>query len=107
MIAALDNHGSMYISLMQSNSNSRTMELYYTHFITMLDKKNPNWRKDHIFMSDGAPYHTSKDMMDFYKKHQVPILFTGPHSYAASPIELFFAAFKRDDLNPNLLPLGK
>ena len=43
----------------------------------------------------------------FYEKHQVPVMFSGPNSYAASPVELFFAAFKRDDVNPNLLPVGK
>ena len=46
-------------------------------------------------------------MMKFFRKNRVPILFTGPHSYAALPIELFFAAFKKDDVNPSKLPTGK
>ena len=83
------------------------MEAFYTHLIKMLEKKHKNWGEDHIFLMDNAPYHTSAPMMEFYKKHEMPIMFTGPHSYAASPIELFFAAFKRDDVNPNQLALGK
>ena len=75
--------------------------------IKMLDKKNRYWRRDTIFMLDGASYHTSEGMRDFYKRNNIPILFTGPHSYSASPIELFFAAFKKSDVNPNKVPTGK
>ena len=56
---------------------------------------------------DGAPYHQSVAMLEFYEEHQVPIMFTGPHSYDASPIELFFAAFKSRDINPEQLATGK
>ena len=45
--------------------------------------------------------------MAFYEKHKVPIIFTGPHSYAASPIETWFANWKRTNLNPGDLPTGK
>ena len=31
----------------------------------------------------------------------------GPYSYDAAPCELFFAAFKRADINPSKVPLGK
>jgi len=46
-------------------------------------------------------------MMEFYAEQALPIMFTGPHSYAAAPVEMFFAAFKRDDINPRKLPTGK
>jgi len=51
-------------------------------------------------MLDNAPYHSSKVMMEFYELHQLPVMFTAPHSYAASPVELMFAHFKRADINP-------
>ena len=38
---------------------------------------------------------------------RVPISMMGPYSYDAAPCELFFAAFKRADVNPNKLPLGR
>ena len=60
-----------------------------------------------MILLDGAPYHTSEVMMEFFKEHQVPVMFTGPHSYDASPIELFFAAFKSKDVNPEKLSTGK
>ena len=83
------------------------MELFYGSFIKMMDKKKPGWRKDTVIMMDNAPYHTSSTMMAFYEEHQLPILFTGPHSYAALPVELYFAHFKRYDINPSKLPTGK
>jgi len=107
MIVALDSAGQVYASLLQANSNSSVMEMFFTHLIRHLDSKNQHWRKETIIMLDGAPYHQSNLMMEFYEDHQVPIMFTGPHSYAASPVELFFAHFKRADINPRHLPLGK
>ena len=38
---------------------------------------------------------------------KIPTLFTGAHSYAASPIELWFAVLKTVDLNPRKQPMGK
>lgn len=38
---------------------------------------------------------------------RVPIMMMGPYSYDAAACELFFAAFKQDDVNPNKVPLGK
>ena len=107
MVAGLDSNGSLFISLLQSNSNSQVMKMFFSHFLEHLDEKSPGWRKTTVLLQDGAAYHTSEVMMEFYEKHSVPIIFTGPHSYAASPIELFFAAFKRADINPAALPTGK
>ena len=83
------------------------MEMFYCHLLKLLDKKSKNWRSNTIILQDGAPYHHSSTMMNFYRDNQVPIMFTGPHSYDASPIELFFAAFKRQDINPERLTTGK
>ena len=38
---------------------------------------------------------------------RVPIIMMGPYSYDAAPCELFFAEFKKRDINPNKVPLGK
>ena len=83
------------------------MELFFTHFIEMMDQKDKYWRKHTVILQDNAPYKTSASMMKFYEEHQVPVMFTGPHSYAASPIELWFAHFKKGNLNPENLPMGK
>ena len=37
MITGLDTNGSIYLSLLQSNSNSEMIELFFTHFIKMME----------------------------------------------------------------------
>jgi len=42
-----------------------------------------------------------------FENFNIPIMFTGPHSYDVAPCELWFALFKSVDINPERLPLGK
>ena len=107
MIAGLDTNGQIYLSLVQANSNTSLMELFFSNLILMLDKKDRHWRSRTLLLLDNAPYHSSSNMMAFYARHQLPIIFTGPHSYAACPIETWFAHFKNTNINPDQLPLGK
>ena len=100
MIAGLDTNGQVIVALLQANSNSSVMELFFCHLIDLLDSKDKGWRKDTIILMDGAPYHLSNDMMEFYRHHRIPIIFTGPHGYQASPIETFFAHLKNSNINP-------
>ena len=58
-------------------------------------------------MLDNAPYHSSKDTVKVLEALKIPTLFTGPHNYDASPVELWFAAFKSRDINPRHVPTGK
>ena len=46
-------------------------------------------------------------MQQHLARMQLPVIFTGPYSYAAAPVELVFAALKLGDLNPQRLPTGK
>ena len=67
MITGIDTNGEVITSLLQENSNSHVMELFFSHLIHMLDSKNKNWRRDTLIMLDNAPYHTSKVMMNFFE----------------------------------------
>ena len=58
-------------------------------------------------MLDNASYHTNPAILKVLAQLFAPVLFTGPHSYQASPIELFFAAFKAADINPRKVGTGK
>ena len=60
-----------------------------------------------MILMDNAPYHKSNDSMRLFEELKLPIIFTGPHGYDGSPIELFFAAFKSADINPRHLPTSK
>ena len=107
MISALDSRGQIYLSLLQSNSNVKVMEIYFQHLVRILDRERIDWRSDTVIMLDNASYHASKSALSVFARLEIPILFTGPYSYAASPIELFFAAFKSRDINPRKIPTGK
>jgi transposase len=75
--------------------------------VLKLDSERKDWRKDTVILLDNAPYHSCSTTMDFFEGMDIPILFTGPHSYDAAPCELLFAQFKAKDINPNRLPTGK
>ena len=83
------------------------MEIYFQALARTLDKERPQWRSGTVIMLDNASYHASKSTQAVLEKLQIPVLYTGPHSYAASPIELFFSAFKSQDINPRKIPTGK
>ena len=107
MIVGLDTTGAVYLSLLQANNNSNTMELFFKSLVRKLDRERPNWRKNTVILIDNAPYHASKAFYDMADGLQLPIIFSGPHSYSAAPIELWFAHFKRSDINPRHVKTGK
>ena len=57
--------------------------LYLSELIKMLDKKDPRWRSKTIILQDNAPYKSSASAFEYYKRHRLPIIFTGPHSYVS------------------------
>ena len=57
LIVAMDSTGAVYLSMLQANSNSAVMELFFSHLIKLLDKKKKNWRQSTVILLDNAPYH--------------------------------------------------
>ena len=100
MIVGLDTQGSVYLTLVQSNSNSKIMEIYLHQLVKTLDEERAGWRNNTVLMWDNAPYHSNPSTLGVLEKLKIPVIFTGPHSYEASPCELFFAHFKKADINP-------
>ena len=73
----------------------------------MLDNENRNWRRNTVIMLDNATYHKCQSVLEIFENTETAVIFTGPHSYDASPCELYFAAFKAADINPRHLRTGK
>ena len=107
MILGLDSRGRVYVSLVQSNSNVKIMEIFFHSLVRVLDKERKDWRQDTVILIDNARYHSAVGTIKVFKALRIPIMFTGPHSYDAAPCELFFAAFKRADINPRRVKTGK
>ena len=83
------------------------MEIYFHKLVKVLDKERVGWRTDTVILLDNASYHAAESTLKVFKALRIPIFFTGPHSYDAAPCELFFAAFKRADINPRHVGTGK
>jgi hypothetical protein len=107
MIAAIDTEGDIYWSLMDTNTNNRTMGMFLKFLIEKLDDDRPGWRLDTCLKFDGASYHKSPPTIKLLDQLQVPYIISSPYSYDCSCIELFFARLKDRDLNPLNLRTSK
>ena len=83
------------------------MKIFFHALVKKLEAERPYWHKNTVIMLDNASYHTCTTTMKVFEELGVPVLYTGPYSYSASPVELFFAAFKAADINPRHAPMGK
>ena len=107
MLVGVDTLGHVYLSLYQSNSNNKLMEIVLMNLVKKLDQERKNWREDTVIFWDNAKYHASSSTLRVMKELKIPCFFTGPYSYDASPCELWFAHFKRADINPRHVKTGK
>ena len=107
MILGIDTLGNIYYSLAQANSNSSMMELYFRELVALLDREKPSWRNQMVILVDGAAYHQSSEFLAVAAKLKLPYQIFGPHSYDAAPAELFFAHFKKVDINPRHIQAGR
>ena len=107
MITGIDTNGQVYLSLLQSNSNTRIMAIFFHKLVAVLDKERADWRENTVVLLDNAPYHAAPATLKVFQALRIPVLFTGLHSYNSAPCELFFAAFKREDINPRKVKTGK
>ena len=50
MLIGIDTIGNVYVSLYQSNSNNKLMELVLINLVRKLDQQRKNWRKDTVVL---------------------------------------------------------
>ena len=107
LIAALDNDGRVYFTLTHANTDSDVMLVFMRHLVMQLDREDPDWKKKTVFLLDGARYHTSEEMREYFRKMELRIIYSGPYSYSSAPIELLFGGLKIGELNQHREPTGK
>ena len=107
MFVGVDTLGNVYLSLTQSNSNREVMSIFLQQLVLKLDKERKHWRRDTVILHDGASYWDNDDILDLLRQLEVPAMTLGPYSYLVAPVELYFAAFKKADINPRHLPTTK
>ena len=81
--------------------------MYLRDLVRQLNQEERRWRQHTLIYLDNAQYHKSGEVLELMQELDIPIMYSGPHSYDASPCELWFAAFKRVNINPRKLPAGK
>ena len=83
------------------------MKLFLRHLTEKLDLDSPGWRDDTIILWDNAPYHTSTETQGLIDRLGLQVIYSGPYSFSAAPIETLFSQIKLGDLSPDILPTGK
>ena len=107
LIMAIDNHGAVYASLTNVNTDARILGLYIRELVKILDKENKDWRRSTIILHDGAAYCRAEAFQNVIKELHVPFMISSPHSYNISWVELLFGAIKTGVLDPSDQALGK
>ena len=107
MLVALDTDGRIWAALTQASTDADVMTMFLQYLTRRLDADTPGWQENSTILLDNATWHTSAVMKERLVKMRLPVIFSGPYSYAAAPAERVFAALKFGDLNPNRLPTGK
>jgi hypothetical protein len=107
MLLAVDSLGHVWLSLAQANSNRQIFGMFLRHLALKLDQEDPDWRESAVLLLDGAAYHAAAATKELMHKLRLPVMMLGPYSYEASPCELYFAAFKKADVNPRHVPTSK
>ena len=100
-MAAIDNFGDAYLSLLQANTNQYTYAEFVRELAQILDKERPGWRQDTIWLVDGAKMHTTELVQDIYQKLKIPIMVAPPYSWNLVATEKFHVLFKVGELNPS------
>ena len=107
MIAALDTEGHVWFTLAHANTDHNMMALFLLSLTKALDNETPDWRENTFFLLDNASYHRSPETKAILQTLGLKVIYSGPYSFSASPIELLFGGFKVGELNPESLPTGK
>ena len=107
LIAGIDSLGEVFVSLLQANNDTETMEIFLTQLVETLDGEDKHWRKDTVIIWDNATYHTSNGTKSLLETLKIPLLQLGPYSYDMAPAELLFARLKGGDLTPGQVAVGK
>ncbi len=66
MLTALDTNGRVYLSLVQNNTNTQIIKLFFRQLAKRLDKEDKNWRASTVIMLDNAAYHVGEDAFRMY-----------------------------------------
>ena len=95
LISAITMDGGHYFSLISGSNNQYTYMKYLRMLSRQLDKDEPDWRETSVVLMDNARIHSTPDVLATIEELGMTVLFSGPASFEAIPVELCFAVLKR------------
>ena len=107
MITALDTDGRVWFALTHATTDSNITILFLRYLMQALDCEIPGWQEDSVIQWDNAPYHSSTETKNELKKLGLKVVYSGPYSFSAAPIETLFSGLKFGELNPENQATGK
>ena len=107
MITSLDSDGRVFFALSHSTTDQDSFMVFMRHLVAKMDNLIPGWQESSIILIDNAPYHSGEEIRDYLHKMEVPIMFSGPYSYSAAPIESLFSLLKFGEINKEAIATGK
>ena len=69
------------------NTNSEVMISFLSRLAVILSAEDKEWRRNTIWLMDGAKYHTSADTRKILKQIGVNFIISAPYSYDAAAVE--------------------
>ena len=94
LIVAMDTEGQVWFTSSHANTDSNTFTLFLYHLKHELERECPNFLEDTYFLLDNASYHSSEETQATIKTLGFKVVYTGPYSYSACPIEMLFRNLK-------------
>ena len=70
------------------------MLVFLTYLVELLDQESSSWRDDTVLLFDCAKYHVGLDIKNYMRKLELPVIYSGPYSYDAAPVEKVFGHLK-------------
>ena len=107
LMNVIDTSGAAYVALSTGKTDSDVIVTFLSYLCSRLDEEEPDWRDKCVMLLDNAPYHHSSKTRRAMRKLGIRVIYSGPYSFSAAPIETYFAHLKTGELNPMKLQLGK
>jgi hypothetical protein len=75
--------------------------------VAKLSAEDPDWRSNSVLLCDNASWHHTDMVLNQLKLQGIDHIFLGPYGFKSAPVETFFSALKRTQMNPHHLSSGK
>ena len=97
IMLAITSSGDIFFEFMDGNNNECSVSSFFLALGDQIDKHHPDWRETHLLLLDNCPSHKTALTMKTLEQLDVPVIFSGPASFKAIPVEGMFGAIKAID----------